>query len=158
METGWIKLHRQLLNWEWYTDEKVFRVFLHLLLKANHEKVKWRGYDIEVGQRITSYQHLSDELGLGVQSIRTALNKLKSTGEITVKNNNKHSIITILKYKSFQSTDKLTGEQQATNKQLTTNKNYKNEKNKYTSKEVRKNTEPKSIGRIIGDKYVIPNG
>lgn len=39
---GWIKLHRKLINWEWYQDTNVKVVFLHLLLIANHEDKKWQ--------------------------------------------------------------------------------------------------------------------
>lgn len=83
-----------------------------------------------MGQRVTSYDHLSKELHIGVQSIRTSLNKLKSTGELTIKKTNRYSIITINKWKSYQPlTDQPTVKQQSTNKQLTTNKNEENEKN-----------------------------
>ena len=39
--SGWIKIHRQILEWEWYSDTNTFRVFLHLLLKANHKEKKY---------------------------------------------------------------------------------------------------------------------
>ena len=74
---GYIKLHRQFLEWEWYADAIVSRVFLHCLLRANHEARKWQGQKIERGSFITSYQKLSTETGLSIQNIRTALKKLK---------------------------------------------------------------------------------
>ena len=40
---GYIKLHRKLLEWEWYSDTNVKIVFLHCLLMANHDDTKWRG-------------------------------------------------------------------------------------------------------------------
>ena len=40
-DNGWIKLHRNLLDWEWYSDIKVCRVFLHLLLTANFKDGNW---------------------------------------------------------------------------------------------------------------------
>ena len=40
---GWIKLHRQILDWEWYDDINVKVLFLHLLLTANYEDKKWQG-------------------------------------------------------------------------------------------------------------------
>lgn len=46
---GWIKLHRQLLTWEWYDEPNTLRLFLHLLLKANIEPKEWRGTMIQPG-------------------------------------------------------------------------------------------------------------
>lgn len=123
MNNGWIYLHRKILDWEWYSDQKTFRLFLHLLLTANHQEKKWLGITIFPGQKLTSHPHLAQETGLGVQSVRTSLLKLKSTGELTVKTTNKYSIITLLNWDSYQKlTGKSTGNQQATNRLLTTNK------------------------------------
>jgi len=46
---GWVKLHRQLENWEWYTDVPVKVLFLHCLIKANFEDKNWRGINIKSG-------------------------------------------------------------------------------------------------------------
>lgn len=99
---GWIKLHRKMINWEWYNDINVKVVFLHLLLTANHEDKKWQGIEIKRGQKITSLSHLAEETKLSVKQIRNVLNKLKSTGEITSKGTNKYTIITIVKYNDYQ--------------------------------------------------------
>lgn len=129
-----------MVEWEWYLDDNTFRLFLHLLLNANHESKKWRGTVIDTGQRLTSLGHLAEELRLGVQQIRTSLNKLKSTNELTIKSTNKNTLITIVNWSKYQKEDikvtsKITNEQQTTNKQLTTNKKYKNEKNKPASQD-----------------------
>ena len=70
--------------------------------------------------------------------IRTALNKLKLTSEITLKTTSKFTLVTIENYDLYQCdereiTNKITSnvtlKQQTNNKQITTNKNYKNYKN-----------------------------
>ena len=99
---GWIKLHRKFLDWEWYEDNNVKVVFLHLLLLANHEDKKWRGQMILRGQLITSRSHLAKEIGLSEQQIRTSLNKLKSTNEITIKTTSQNTLVTIVKYNDYQ--------------------------------------------------------
>lgn len=134
-DQGWIKIQRQITDWEWYDDANVFRLFFHCLVKANHAPNKWRGIMIERGQRLTSYETLSQELHLSFQQIRTAINKLKSTGEITIKSTSKYSMISITNYDSYQSSNTpdnkpVTYEQQTDNKPVTTNKNEKNEKKK----------------------------
>lgn len=102
---GWIKIHRKMLDWEWYDDINTKVLFIHLLLTANHKEQKWRGQTILRGQRLTSLQHLAEETELSVQQTRTSLNKLKSTNEITIKSTNKNTLITIEKYNDYQDKD-----------------------------------------------------
>lgn len=120
---GWIKLHRKMINWEWYNDINVKVVFLHLLLTANHEDKKWQGIEIKRGQKITSLEHLSKETNLSVMQIRTALNKLKSTNEISVKSTNKYTLINIIKYNDYQIKEEKDNKQSNNqNNKRTTNK------------------------------------
>lgn len=132
---GWIKIHRQILNWEWYKDINVKILFIHLLLTANHQEKNWKGQLVKRGQKLTSLQHLANETGLTLQQTRTALIKLKSTGEITYTTTNKYTLVTITKYDDYQFADEKitnkitnnqTNEQQTNNKQITTNKNDNN--------------------------------
>lgn len=129
-EETWISLHRKLKNWEWYKDINTKTLFLHLLLVANYKDNLWKGILVKRGQRLTSLGNLADETGLTIQQTRTAIKRLKSTGEITVETTSKYSLITIEKYDFYQKnnskvTKKITSEitinQQATNKQVTTN-------------------------------------
>jgi len=128
---SFIKLHRELLDWEWFRDSKMVHLFLILLLKANHEDNNWRGIKIKRGQLVTGLHSLSSQSGISTQSIRTCIKRLKSTNELTIQSTNKYSIITICNYNKYQekltsnSTGKLTNEQQTTNNQSTTNKNIR---------------------------------
>jgi hypothetical protein len=134
---GWIKLHRKLVDWEWYHDSKMVHLLFHLIAIANHKEGKWKGIEIKRGQLITGLDVLKQQTGISTQSLRTCLERLKSTGEITNKSTNKYRVITILKYDSYQineNTNKqtnkqLTNKQQTTNKQLTANKNVKKDNN-----------------------------
>jgi len=124
--SGWIKLHRRLLDWEWYDDQNVFRVFMHLLLTANFEPSKYKGYDIPAGCKVAGVHALADQTGLTSQKVRTALDKLKSTKEITIKTTNKFSIISIRCWNDYQRDNKqITNHQQTSNKQVTTSKEGK---------------------------------
>jgi len=114
-------------------------VFFHLLLKANHKSKSYRGVTIEMGQVMTGLQLLASETKLSVQKIRTSLERLKSTNEITIKTSSQGTIIQVVKYKEYQlSTNEITNEQQTDNKPITTNKNVnnvKNEKNNIITRE-----------------------
>ena len=99
---GWIKLHRKMLDWEWFSDYKTLSVFIYLLLSANHSQKKWRGVVIEKGQCLTSSMKIADATGLSRQQVRTAIEHLKATNEITIQSTKQYTIVTILKYDSYQ--------------------------------------------------------
>jgi hypothetical protein len=125
---GWIKLHRQILEWEWYSDNNCFRLFLHLLLKANHKEKRFKGIELKVGSIVTSRDLLARETGLSSQQIRTALNKLISTNEITSETNSQGTILQIVSYEKYQvATNEITNEQPTSNQRVTTNKNVNKE-------------------------------
>jgi len=99
---SFVLLNRKILQWEWYDDANVFRLFVHLIIKANHKDKKWRGHFIKRGQLITSTNNLSQELGISFKATRIALDKLKSTNEIIVEGARSHSLITLVKYDTYQ--------------------------------------------------------
>ena len=147
---GYIKLFRQLTDWEWYTDADTMRVFLHLLLKANHSDHEWRGIKVLRGQCITGRKELASELKISERRVRTAINHLKSTNEVTIKATSKYSVVTIENWALYQlddgkatseTTSKATNDRPASDQQVTTNKNDKNDKK-----------EKKSLKRNIKEK------
>lgn len=82
---------------------------------------------------MTSLDKLSDETGLTVQEVKTALKKLISSKCITKKSTNKYTIITVVNYDSYQQTNNkpITNGQQTNNKPITTtNKDKKVKKDK----------------------------
>ena len=131
--TGWIKIHRKFLDWEWFNKSEAVHLFMYLVLKANHKDGQWQGIDIKKGQFVTSFGKISSDTGISLQTIRTLLKKFEKTNEINIQTTNKFTIVTLCKYECYQQENEptntqLTNEQQTTNKQLTTNKNDKNEK------------------------------
>lgn len=139
--SGFIKLYRSLVDWEWYDDANTLRLWIHLLLSVNHEDKKWHGVEIKRGQKLTSVRRLALELHLTDKEVRTALDHLKSTGEIRTERANEKAnegtLVTVEKYADFQTSPKkranetanegrTKGEPRASNKEL---KNDKNEKN-----------------------------
>lgn len=127
-DKGWISLHRKFLDWEWYDDANVMRLFIHLLLTANHKDKKWRGKLIRRGEVMTSQPKLAHSLKLSIMQIRNSLTKLKTTGEITVLTTAEYSIISIKNYEIYQKDNRLsnshtTQKQQSGNRLTTTNNN-----------------------------------
>lgn len=117
-QQGYIYLHKSILDWEWYDDINVFRLFMHLLLKANYTDTKWRGIKIKRGQHLTGRFSLSKETGLSEQQVRTALDKLISTNEITKQTTSHYTMIIVTNYDKFQG--KQPAKQPTSNQQATT--------------------------------------
>ena len=154
---GYIKLHRQILEWGWYSDIRTFRLFIHLLLKANYKDLVWEGHKILRGQLVTSLPKLASQTGLTERQVRVSLDKLKMTGEVSDKATNKYRIITVIKYDEYQTDDRQNGRQmtdkmsdkrqasdrqmtdkcQTNDRQMTASKEYK-EREEYKEKEERK--------------------
>lgn len=131
---GWVKLHRSMLDWEWYSDVNVCRLFMHFILVANHKDGNWRGIEIKRGQRLTSLNKLESETGLTKSQIRTAIKKLISTNEIAQESHSQHTVFTVVNYDSYQGDDThidtpMTNESHANDTPMTPNKNVKNENN-----------------------------
>lgn len=134
MSEGWIKLHRRLIDWEWYDDINTSRLFIHLLITANHKDNSWRGISIKRGSRLTSLDKLSSETGLSVSKIRTSIKKLISTNEIASESHTQHTVFIVKNYDDYQGDDKqndkpIANQSQTDDKPIATNKNVKNENN-----------------------------
>lgn len=155
MEGGFIKIHRKMLDWEWYTDQNTLCVFLHCLFKANWKDGRFRGIDVPRGSFITSLQSLSEELHMSIKSVRTALDHLKSTGELASKTYPHWRMITVVKYNDYQDDGRLNGNQTASNgqangRQVATIEEYKNNKNIKKGK----NSIPTEALKKIEDMYL----
>ena len=129
-----IQLHKKICDWEWYTHIPTKVLFFHILLKCNFKEAKWRGKVVKPWEFITSIEHLSLETWLSRQQIRTAIQKLKETGEITHYSTNEYTTLALNNWESYNTPDnkRTTNEQQTNNKRITTtnknNKEYKENK------------------------------
>lgn len=158
METGFILIHRKITKWEWYRNPNTFRVFLHCLLMANFTDGRFEGKDVRRGQFITSLPNLAKQTSLTIQQVRTALEHLKSTGEITDTATRHYRIITVVKYDDYQNDNRqdnrqLTDNQQTANRQSTDNQqqynnNNNNNKNNNDNKVTIKRFVPPTVDEV----------
>ena len=126
---GFITLHRQILDWEWFENSETLHLFIFLLLSANYVDGKFQGRLIKRGQLVTSLSKIATSTGLSIRQTRTALEHLISTGEVTSESSSQYRIITIVKYDQYQkATDESTSERQAND-----NQNDKQSTNEATS-------------------------
>lgn len=104
---GWVRDHRSILDWEWYHDIPVFRLFHYIRLVANYEDAWWKGILVKRGQLITSRESLAEATDLTQKQVRGALEKLVRTREIAIATTNRFSVITVAKYDYYNPTMQL---------------------------------------------------
>ena len=120
LESGHIKLHRRMIKWRWYRDGNTMRLFLHLILTANWEDRDFETITVHRGQRVASRKALAEEIGMSEQAVRTAINHLISTKEITSVSTSKYTVFTVINYDAYQTvTSNSTSDQPATNQRAT---------------------------------------
>ena len=124
---GWIKLFRQITDWELYRDINSKVLFFHILLKTAYEDyTDEQGFKIHAGYYLTSIRQLADETGLSIRQVRTALDKLIATHSLTQQTTHRGTLIKVEKWAFFQGErEKAT---QQTTQQTTHYNNNKNNK------------------------------
>jgi hypothetical protein len=100
--SGFVKIHRSMLDWEWFDNSNTFHVFMYFLLSANFKDAEWHGKIVKKGDFICSISSISKNTGLSIKSVRVALNHLKTTNEVAIKTASKYSVVTLINYSKYQ--------------------------------------------------------
>ena len=103
---GYIKLHRKILDNGVFADAELLKVFVWCILKANATPNIVFGRKVDVGQFITGRVSAAEELRLKPSTVYKRMQVLKKQGYISIDSNTKNSLITVLKYKSYQLDEK----------------------------------------------------
>ena len=136
--TGWIKLHRKILDSPIFQNEKLFKVFAYCLMKASHKEhtqlVGRRVVHLKKGQFVFGRKRASEELRLKESTIRDYVKLLENLGTIDIKSDNKFSVITVVNWSIYQTDEEISDNKydnkSTTNQhQINTNKNVKNGEN-----------------------------
>ncbi len=143
---GWIKLYRELLVSEIFASEKGLKIWVWILLKANHKSrfftVKiGRGektIKIERGQFLFGRFKAEDELSIDGSTVYKWIKKMEAMGMIGLDSNNHYTILTVCNFNAYNniSNEEVTAIKQPLNSNQTaikqpcnTNKNVNNVKN-----------------------------
>ena len=131
---GYITLSRKILDWRWFKKPKTAFLFVYLLLSSNFENRDFEDIIIKRGQYACTQERLSAETGLSLKEVRTALDNLKKTGDITIDTSRGYSLITVVEYERFAGSAKANEGRKYNNI-----KNYNKPKNKsYDLNEIKK--------------------
>ncbi|EOH1137945.1 DNA replication protein [Salmonella enterica] len=104
---GFALLHRKIMDVPFYKDPEAAHLWIHLLLRANHEQTEV-STDVgnvicERGEFITGRNSLASETGLSADRVKALLRKFQNLGMITTKSNNRFTVLRVVKYDEYQS-------------------------------------------------------
>ena len=163
--SGWIKLHRNLKDWEYYDDHNATRLLIHLLVSVNYEDKKWKETVVKAGTMVSSWQHLAHETGLSLKQIRLAMTKLERAGEavrqVAGKGAGKWQVISLVKWDKLQGFDDSEGQDkgQAKGRSRVGKKTPTKEIKKQEEKKEELITLPTIVDNVITPtkKFIIPS-
>jgi hypothetical protein len=145
MVAGWIKLHRKILDNPVFLKPELYQLFSYCLLRANHNETKiiWNSQEetMEKGCFITGRKSIASDLNQNERTIYDRLKLLEKLKMISVKSNNKFSVVKVLNYCIYQGEE--TDSQQQTNNKPTTNQQQTNTDKNIRTKELKKSILPK---------------
>lgn len=103
---GFILLHRKILENPVFVKAELLQLFIYCILKANHKDKEFifngRTEKIKRGSFITGQMKLSKDLKQSQSSVYRRLQVLKKLGYIELKVNNKFTLVTVVKYNTYQ--------------------------------------------------------
>ena len=110
--TGWVKLHRSIQNnWIWSADKSFDKAhaFTDIILSCNHadSKIAFDGKPMVIkrGEWLTSLLQLSERWGWSTKKVSNFLNILEQDQMISQERNTKRTLIKVLNYDTYQSSD-----------------------------------------------------
>lgn len=139
MKSGWIKLHRRLLDNPRVTDPEWLAVWVYLLLSATHQprKMDFDGRIVELrpGQFITGRLAIATATGVHESKVKRILAMMKGDQQIDQQAGVKGSMFTVRNWSKFQDNDQqndqqLTSYRPASDQRPPTNKNERPEEGK----------------------------
>ena len=111
---GWIKLHRKILDSSVFANEKMLKVWLWCLFKANWEDKKTmigtREVELKRGQFIFGRKKASVELDIPPTTINRLMHRLADMKMIELKVDSKWTLVTVENYTKYQGDDSASGQ------------------------------------------------
>lgn len=106
MEHTWIKLYRKLLDSDIFRNEKLLKIWIWLLLRANHKDNTFllgrEPITVKRGQFVMGINKSSEVLNLAKSTIHYWVNYLNDIGKVELKKTNKYTVITIKNWDEYQ--------------------------------------------------------
>lgn len=149
---SFIKIDRNIINWQWFKKPNHLIVWIYILVNANYQDGFFQGVEVKRGELAISYKNLAKNTGLSVQNVRTVIEHLISTGELTRRGHHDFTVLSVVNYDKYQHRQQ--AKQHPANTQPTCNQHAtnNNQRNKEIYKERNIDIDSVSAGSIEGAK------
>lgn len=146
MSSGWIKVHREILdNPVVCKDGDHMAVWMFILLKATHKEidVMFNGSRISLlpGQVITSRKSISNHFGVSESKVQRILKTFEIEHQIEQLTSSHNRLLTVVNWTSYQNDEQeneqpVNNQWTATEQPVNTNKNVKNKRTKECKEDI----------------------
>lgn len=154
--SGWVKIHRKMMNHWVFKNAEYCKSFIYLILKAQYtdEKIIHNGEVVCVrrGELMTSIRDLARDWGWSKDSVSRFLMLLEKDGMITKSSSRKGTKIFINNYSFYQASNDREKKEDETTEPKQSEEKAKNQKNKYDDEKILSD-----FGKIY-DEYPKPTG
>ncbi len=128
-QSGWVKIHRKILENPISSKPQYLAVWVHLLLMASHKDTSfiWNNKKVllKEGQFITGRKKISLVSGVKESSVEKILKYLELEHQIEQQKTRKYRVITIVKWKDYQKDNIKSNNRVTTEEHNQELKNYK---------------------------------
>ncbi len=160
---AWIKLHRDILNSDVFASQKMLKIWIWCLCKANYKdrtiplKIG-RGetlVKVKRGQFIFGRFKAEEDLYIDGSTIYKIMKRLEEIGNIEIQSNNQYSIVTICNYNDYQDWDiiEVASEEQPSNNQVATKAQPSNTDKKVKKVKKEKNIYPHPLQKFVAENF-----
>ena len=150
--SGWVKIHRRVLD-HWASQEPEFlAVWVRILMEANHsdkkQMINGSLVTVKRGSLVYGRNAFSERSGVTVNKLRRIITTLESEGMIHQQNTNKYSIISIANYSKFQDLhQQSTSKNSETGEKSTEKAPANNQDNKYINQQVTRGSDSETTSK-----------
>lgn len=99
--SGWVKLPRDFLEWQWWHSGNHVRLFLWLYIKAEVTDRRRGNHIIRRGSVLTSWSEMQEAVGITRGTLGRILGDFKNAGVCITKTDCQNTIVTLCKYDEY---------------------------------------------------------
>lgn len=96
-----IKINKNLVDWEWFSEPGMVSVWIHILLEATTSDYDNMGLSVRRGQLMINSEMFAAHCGVSNKVLRDCIGRLVKCGFIRKESTRNYTLLTVNNYESF---------------------------------------------------------